>query len=167
MAEKYIKNNSGQLSEVEATVTSTGATEAGKIVALDNTGKLDSTVMPSGIGAQTQAMPCSETLTAGNLVNIYSNAGTTTARKADCSNGRRAHGFVLSGFTSGATATVYLDDSLTGLTSLTVGVPYYLSTTGAASATAPTTSGYISQEIGVAVSTTVISFEPQQPITLA
>ena len=167
MAEKYIKNNSGQLSEVEATVSSTGVSEAGKIVALDNSGKLDSTVMPSGIGAQTQAMPCSETLTAGNLINIWSDAGTTKARKADCSNGRRAHGFVLSGFTSGATATVYLDDSLTGLTGLTVGVPYYLSTTGAASATAPSTSGYISQEIGVAVSTTVISFEPQQPITLA
>lgn len=167
MAAKYLKNNSGQLAEVEATVSSTGVSEAGKIVALDNSGKLDSTVMPSGIGAQTQAMPCSETLTAGNLINIYDNAGTTTARKADCSNGRRAHGFVLSGFTSGATATVYLDDSLTGLSSLTVGVPYYLSTTGAVSSTAPTTSGYISQEIGIAVSTTVISFEPQQPITLA
>lgn len=167
MAEKYLKNSSGQLAEVEATISSTGATEAGKIVALDASGKLDSTVMPTGIGAQTQAMLCSETLTAGNLINIWSDSGTTKARKADCSNGRRAHGFVLSGFTSGTTATVYLDDSLTGLSSLTVGVPYYLSTTGAVSSSAPTTSGYISQEIGVAVSTTVISFEPQQPITLA
>lgn len=167
MAQKYIKNNGGQYAEVEGTVSSTGVAEAGKIVALDNSGKLDPTVMPTGIGAQTQAIICSETLTAGNLINIYDNAGTTTARKADCSNGRRAHGFVLSGFASGTTATVYLDDSLTGLTGLTVGVPYYLSINGLASSTAPTTAGYISQEVGIAVSTTVISFEPQQPITLA
>lgn len=167
MAEKYLKNNSGQISEVEATVTSAGAGDAGKIVALGPAGTVDPTVLPTGVGAQTQAMVASETLTAGNLVNIWDDAGTRKARKADCSNGRRAHGFVLSTFNSGTTATVYLDDSLTGLSSLTVGVPYYLSTNGTASATAPTTSGYISQEIGVAVGTTVISFEPQQPITLA
>lgn len=167
MAQKYLKNNGGQYAEQEATVSSTGVAEAGKIVALDNAGKLDPTLMPTGIGAQTQAMLCSENLTAGNLINIYDNAGVTTARKADCSNGRRAHGFVLSGFTSGTTATIYLDDSLTGLSSLTVGVPYYLAINGQASPTAPTTAGYISQEVGIAVSATVISFEPQQPITLA
>ena len=167
MAEKYIKNSSGQLAEVEATVQSTGVSEAGKIVALDASGKLDSTIMPTGVGAQTQAMPASEALTAGNLVNIWNDSGTTKARKADASNGRRAMGFVLSGVSSGATATVYLDDSLTGLSSLTVGVPYYLSTGGGVSSTAPTTSGYISQEIGISASATVISFEPQQPITLA
>ena len=167
MAQKYLKNNGGQYAEQEATVTSTGATEAGKIVALDNAGKLDPTLMPTGVGAQTIAMICSETLTAGNLINIYDNAGVTTARKADCSNSRRAHGFVLSGFNSGTTATVYLDDSLTGLSSLTVGVPYYLSTTGGISSTAPSTAGYISQEIGIAANATTISFEPQQPILLA
>lgn len=167
MADKYIKNNAGQLAEVEGTVTSAGAGDAGKIVALDSSGKLDTTVMPTGIGAQTQAMVCSENLTAGDLVNIWNDSGTRKARRADCSNGRRAHGFVLSGFTSGATATIYLDDTITGLTSLTSGSMYYLSTTGGITSTAPSTSGYISQEIGVAVSTTAISFEPQQPITLA
>lgn len=167
MAEKYLKNNGGQISEEYATVTSTGATDAGKIVALDTSGKLDTTVMPTGIGAQTQAMVCSENLTAGDLVNIWNDSGTRKARRADCSNGRRAHGFVLAGVSQNATATVYLDDTLSGLTSLTVGVPYYLSTTGGVTATAPTTSGYISQEIGTAISTTAITFEPQQPITLA
>lgn len=166
MAAKYLKNNSGQISEVEATVTSAGVGDAGKIVALDNSGKLDTTVMPTGIGAQTQAMVASETLTAGNLVNIWDDAGTRKARKADASNGRRAVGFVLSTFNSGTTATVYLDDSLTGLAGLTIGVPYYLGTNGGVTAIAPSTAGYISQDIGIAVDTTVISFEPQQPITL-
>lgn len=169
MADKYIKNNAGQLAEVEGTVTSAGAGDAGKIVALDSSGKLDNSIMPSGIGADTEVMATSENLSAGDLVNIWNDSGTRKARKADASNGRRAHGFVLSGTTSPANATVYLSGDITGLTSLTPGVAYYLSgaTAGAATSTAPSTSGYISQEIGVAVSTTAIAFEQQQPITLA
>jgi len=169
MADKYIKNNSGQLAEVEATVTSSGAGNAGDIVALDGSGKLDTTVLPSGIGATTKLAATTENLSAGDLVNLYNDSGTIKARKADASNGRRAHGFVLSAVTSPNNATVYLDGTITGLTSLTPGAAYYLSgsTAGAATATAPTTSGYISQEIGVALSATEINFEEQQPITLA
>jgi hypothetical protein len=168
MADKYIKNNSGQLSEVEATVSSTGLTEAGKIVALDAAGKLDTSVMPTGIGAETKVAAASENLTAGNFVNLWNDAGTIKVRKADATNGRRAHGFVLANVTSPNNATVYLEGTVTGLTSLTPGAIYYLSATaGLAQPGAVTTSGYISQEIGVALSATEISFEPQQPITLA
>ena len=169
MAEKYIKNNSGQLAEVEATVSSTGATEAGKIVALDGSGKLDVSTLPTGIGATTKVAATTENLSAGNLVNLFNDGGTIKARKADASNGRRAHGFVLTGVTSPNNATVYLDGTITGLTGLTPGAAYYLSgsTAGAATATAPTTASYISQEIGIALSATEINFEEQQPITLA
>lgn len=169
MADKYIKNNAGQLAEVEATVTSSGAGNAGDIVALDASGKLDTTVLPTGIGATTKLAATTENLSAGDLVNLYNDSGTIKARKADASNGRRAHGFVLSSVTSPNNATVYLDGTITGLTSLTPGAAYYLSgsSAGAATATAPTTSGYISQEIGIALSATEINFEEQQPITLA
>ena len=169
MADKYIKNNSGQLAEVEATVTSAGAGNAGDIVALDGSGKLDTTVLPTGIGATTKLAATTENLSAGDLVNLYNDSGTIKARKADASNGRRAIGFVLSSVTSPNNATVYLDGTITGLTGLTPGSAYYLSgsSAGAATATAPTTSGYISQEIGIALSATEINFEEQQPITLA
>jgi hypothetical protein len=169
MAEKYIKNNAGQLAEVEATVSSSGATEAGKIIALDGSGKLDNSVLPTGIGATVKVAATTENLSAGNLVNLFNDGGTIKARKADASNGRRAHGFVLTGVTSPNNATVYLDGTITGLTGLTPGAAYYLSgsTAGAASATAPTTATYISQEIGIALSTTELNFEEQQPITLA
>jgi len=169
MADKYIKNNSGQLAEVEATVTSAGAGNAGDIVALDGSGKLDTTVLPTGIGATTKLAATTENLSAGDLVNLYNDSGTIKARKADASNGRRAHGFVLSSVTSPNNATVYLDGTITGLTGLTPGSAYYLSgsSAGAATATAPSTSGYISQEIGIALSATEINFEEQQPITLA
>lgn len=169
MAEKYIKNNAGQLAEVEATVVSTGTNEAGKIVALDASGKIDTTILPTGIGAQTKVAATSESLSAGQLVNLWNDSGTIKARKADASNGRRAHGFVLTGVTSPNNATVYLDGMITGLTSLTPGATYYLSgaTAGAIVSTAPSTSGYISQEVGVALSATELHFEEQQPITLA
>jgi hypothetical protein len=169
MADKYIKNNAGQLAEVEATVTSSGAGNAGDIVALDSSGKLDTTVLPTGIGATTKLAATTENLSAGDLVNLYNDSGTIKARKADASNGRRAVGFVLSSVTSPNNATVYLDGTITGLTGLTPGAAYYLSgsSAGAATATAPTTSGYISQEIGIALSATEINFEEQQPITLA
>ena len=163
---KYLANSSGQIIEVQPVTSSAGAGDAGKIAQLDNTGKFDITTMPSGLGVPTVALTASETVAAGDLINIWNDSGTSKARKADCSNGRRAHGYVLSGASSGATATVYVQDNFTGLSGLTPGAAYYLSTTGGYSATAPSTSGQISQEIGTAVSTTVISFVPKQPITL-
>lgn len=169
MAAKYLKNNSGQIAEVEGLVSSTGATDAGKIVALDASGKLDTSVMPSGIGAETKVCATSENLSAGELVNLYNDSGTIKARKADASNGRRAHGYVLASVTSPNNATVYLEGTITGLTGKTPGAAYYLSgaTAGDVTATAPSTAGYLSQEIGYALSATEITFEPQQPITLA
>lgn len=163
---KYLENNGGQIREVQPVTTSAGAGDATKIAQLDATGKWDITLMPSGLGVPTVSLTASETLAAGDVVNIWNNSGTANVRKADCSNGRRAHGYVLSGASSSTTATVYVQDNLTGLSGLTPGAAYYLSTTGAISTTAPSTSGQISQEIGTAISTTVISFIPKQPITL-
>jgi hypothetical protein len=169
MADKYLKNNSGQLAEVEATAVSTGATEAGKILALDGSGKLDVSVLPSGLGATTKVAATTENLSSGEIVNLFNDSGTVKARKADASNGRRAHGFVLAATTSPANATVYLDGTITGLTGLTPGAAYYLSgaTAGAVTATAPTTASYISQEVGIALSSTELNFEENQPILLA
>jgi len=169
MADKYIKQNAGQLAEVEGLTTSQGAADAGKIIALDSSGKIDNSMMPSGIGADTEVMATSESLSAGDLVNIWNDSGTRKARKADASNGRRAHGFVLDAVTSPNNATVYMSGDITGLTSLTPGTVYYLSasTAGASTSTSPSTAGQLSQEIGIAVSSTSIVFKPQQPITLA
>jgi len=166
---KYLENNGGQLREVNGTAVSSGSGDAGKIVQLDSSGKLDNTLMPVGIGAQTKLCTTSENLSAGDLVNLFNVTGTITARKADASNGRRAMGFVLASSTSGNNATVYLDGTITGLSSLTPGAIYYLSaaTAGGVVSTAPSTAGQISQEIGPALSATEIDFEPRQPITLA
>ncbi len=169
MADKFLYNNAGTITEKELTVTSAGAGDAGKGVALDGTGKLDSSVLPTGIGADTLSVVCSENLAAGDFVNLWSDSGTGKVRKADASNGRAAQGFVLSAYTSGQTALVYFEGTNTQLSSLTPGSRYFLSgsVAGGVTATAPSTSGHIVQELGFARSATQMPFEPQVTITLA
>lgn len=155
---------------VNAVNTSAGAGDGGKLPQLDSTGRLDDSFMPVGIGADVKVLPTSENLAAGDLVNVYDSAGTATARKADAtSEGKEAHGFVLAGSTSPANATVYMEGTLTGLTSLTPGARQYLdtATAGGRTETAPTSAGNVSQYVGVAISATEISFEPAEPITVA
>lgn len=166
-------NASGVLAAniVNSVQSSAGAGDAAKVVALDSAGKIDSTMMPTGVGADTKTFVASETLAAGDLVNIWDDSGTPKARKADASGGvaKRAVGFVLAGFASAATATVYFEGTITGLSGLTGGTALFLSgsAAGTPTATAPSTSAYIVQPIGHALSTTELSFEPQSPIVLA
>lgn len=168
MADRYIYNNTGTLTEREGTVTSTGAPEAGDLVALDGTGKLDPSVLPTGIGADTASVVSSENLAAGDLVNIYDNAGTPNVRKADASVPlKEAHGFVLAAVTSPAAATVYFEGSNTQVTGLTAGRRYLSATVpGGTTATAPSGAGQVVQRVGIATSATVLNFEAAQPIVL-
>lgn len=108
----------------------------------------------------------SEDLAAGNLVNVWNSSGAKV-RKADATTaGKPAHGFVLAAVSSGAPATVYFE-GLVGRPVLTPG-DYYLSTTpGGVTATPPSGSGNVVQRIGVAVSTTAIDFEADDPVELA
>lgn len=163
---KFIKQINGILTEEATVSTSSGAASANKVPELDANGKLDATMMPTGVGAEIASAVASEALTAGNFVNIYNNAGTPTCRRADNSNNRPANGFVKAAFASSATATVYLEglnDQVTGQ----VAGGVFLGTSGGATATAPTGAGNIVQRIGVAVTATAISFSPSDPIVLA
>lgn len=165
-APRYLKNVSGKIKEIVAAVS----TAADSIVATDGTGRIDVSMMPVGIAAEVLTMVTSENLTAGDFVNIYNNAGTITARKADATtNTKPAHGFVLASTTSPASATIYMDSQTnTALTGLTLGSEYYLSTTpGAATATAPSASGNLVQPLGIADKTTEIVFVCKTTIEIA
>lgn len=157
MADKYIYDNSGTLTEKELVITSAGAGDSGKGIALDAAGKLDSTFMPSGYAVLTETYPASEDLTAGQYVNLFDDTGTMKARKADCSNGRVSHGFVLAGATSGNNATVYRNGVNSQLSGLTAGSKYYLSTAGSVTDTPTTTTAQYVQPLGVAGSATSIA----------
>jgi hypothetical protein len=161
MADKYLKTGTGSADheEQEAQVTSSGAGDAGKIIALDGAGKLDSSLFPSGFGSSTLTIEASEALSAGDFVNVWDDAGTAKMRKADATTtGKAADGFVLSSVTSGANGTFYaLGESNDALTGLTVGAIYYLDTTaGTATTTRPSSTGNIIQRLGRAVNATTI-----------
>jgi hypothetical protein len=149
----FLKYVSGKLQEAFALVTSAGAGDAGKLVKLDGGGKLDITLMPSGVGAETATVEASETLAAGDLVNVYFADPDTLARKADASDPAKfANGFVLAAVTSGQNGTVYfggLNDQVSGLTP---GAALYLdaATPGGLTETAPAGDGDIAQHVGFA-----------------
>ncbi|MDP2786259.1 MAG: hypothetical protein Q8O38_16950 [Sulfurimicrobium sp.] len=165
---KYLKNNAGTPTEEASLQASAGAGDAGKIVALDAAGKIDNSMMPTGIGADTASIVTSENLAAGDLVNVYNVAGTATARKADATTaGKEAHGFVLAAVTSPAAATVYFEGSNTAVTGLTPGVQFLATTAGGATVTCPAAAGNVAQKVGIATSATNLNFEAQQHIVLA
>lgn len=167
---KYVSvQTNGSYKEVHGLTTSIGATDAYKIVQTNAAGTIDVTLLPTGIGAETQSILASENLSAGNVVEVYSNAGTPNVRKADASSGRLAKGFVLASVTSGQNATVYFEGTVTGLTGLTPGDKLFLSASsaGTVTATAPTTAAHYVQPVGFAMSTTSFSFSVQPEVQLA
>ena len=169
MAQKYLKlDTDGLPAEQEATVVSTGAPDAGKIPALDSSGRLDFSLLPVGVGQNASILPAFENLAAGDWINIYNDAGTVKVRKADNSNSRRAHGFVRANVTAGSNATVYGPGELNDQhANLTLGAEYFLGTAGAETTTVPTASGAIVQSLGVAESATAIRFMPGLPLKRA
>lgn len=191
---KVLKNSAGALAEETTLTTSAGAADANKIPALNESGVLDPsilnasaeaaankivqlgadgrlnvTMMPTGIGPDTSSVVASEALAAGDLVNLWNNGGTLNARKADGStSGKEAHGFVLTAVSALASATVYFEGSNAQVTGLTPGMQFLSgSTPGKTVAAAPTGSGKVVQRVGLATSATSMNFEASDPIVLA
>ena len=156
----FLARVAGKTKQIFATAVSAGAADAGKIPALDGTGRLDTSVMPVGIGANTQQATATETIGAGKFINYFDNAGVFSMRLADNSNGRQADGFVTAEVAVSTTGIGYpLDGTNAQLTGLTVGARYWLGTAGGVTATPldETDAGNankISQYLGVAKSTT-------------
>lgn len=168
-AVKYLSRVAGRLKELAGIVTSAGAADDGKLVALDATGKIDVSVLPSGVGQNTVSLTASEALSANDLVNIWNDTGTAKVRKADgTTEGKEVHGFVKAGVALNASATVFLPGNvITGLSGLTPGSRQYLATTaGTRTETPLAATGNVSQMIGIAATATSIVFEPEDPITV-
>lgn len=191
---KFIKNSAGTLTEEAALTSSVGAADANKLPALnaagvlDDTilnatttqaanktvktgadGKLDATLMPNGIGADTAQITASEALAAGDLINIWDNAGAFNMRKADASAaGKHAMGYVTAAVAQNATGTAYFEATNSQVTGLTAGTQFLSATIpGKATNTAPTGTGKIVQRVGFATSATSLNFQAGEPIVLA
>lgn len=162
---RFLTQQGGQLVEA-VTATEGGAGNADRIPSLDANGRLHPNMMPAGLGADTASVEASEALVAGDLVNIWDDGGSFKVRKADAPTNKPAHGFVLGAFASGVQATVYFEGVNTQLTGLTAGRAF-LGAAGAVTNNPPTTSGYIVQQVGVAVAATSLNFEAGNSILLA
>lgn len=165
-AAQYLARVAGRLKKITATVVSAGAADDGKIVALDATGRISSTVLPVGIGADTKSLIASETLAAGDVVNVWNDGGVAKMRKADASApGKEVDGFVLAAVTSGTAGLMYKEGTITGLTGLTPGAEMFLSNTpGQLTATPLSAAGTVDQFVGIAISSSEVDYNPGEPI---
>ena len=165
-AQKFLALVSGKIKEVFASATSA----ANAIIAADSSGKIDVSFLPTGVGAEVVVAPSSENLIAGDFVNLWLNGGVINVRKADATtNAKVAHGFVITGVTSPANATVFFESNTnTAVTGLTIGSDYYLGTTaGTITTTPPSSAGNVVQFIGRAQTATAINFINSEPIEVA
>ena len=166
-AKKFLRLVNGVLTEIFGVQTSAGAGNAGDLVSLNDTGRIDNSMMPVGIGADTATITASETLAAGDWVNVWNGAGAEV-RKADATTaGKEAHGFVLAAVTSGNPATVYFEGTNTQVTGQTPGPVYLQTTAGAGGTTIPSAAGNVVQQVGVAVGATAVNFERNTTVVLA
>lgn len=154
---------------LNATQASAGPSDAGKIAQLSASGRLDMSVMPTGVGQDSAAIVASEAISSGDFVNIWNDNGQSRIRKADASQkGKEAHGFVLQGGAAeGDPLTVLFEGSNTAIaTPLAAGQVYLSTTPGLATETPPTGANQVQQVIGFAYGS-AINFQSRAPIVLA
>jgi hypothetical protein len=165
MAEKFQTLALGREAMREALEMSTGVADAGRIVAVGSDGKLDVTLLPTGVGPLVITGTAAEDIAAGDFINITSTGGI---RLADASNDRPAHGFVRDAFLTGATVTAYLRSGLNDdLSGMTPGARQYLTTAGNRTEVAPSLpSSVIHQFVGIAQSATQMVVDIEEEIVL-
>lgn len=170
--QKFLGMVSGKLQQIVAIATSAGTSDAGKIIAAGTDGKLHTSFLPTGIGANTVVATASEAIAAGKLVNLFVDGAATKLRLADNSNGRTAWGYLKESVTANATATAYrLNTVMPGQSSLTPGAEYWLGTAGGVTPTPldaadDANAGKLSQFIGQAISATEIATVEYLPVEL-
>lgn len=159
MADKFVNLGASGPIEKEFAVVSSGAADAGRGLGLDAQGRIDASVLPVGVGADTYTGVAAEALVAGAKVYVKSNGEIANASAAV--GGNPADGFVLLASSAAAAATIHFEGRNTSKTGLTVGSTYFLSdvTPGAIITTAPVGAGKLYQVVGKAVSSTTMTTE--------
>jgi len=156
--------------------TSAGISDAYKLVALNELGVVDSTMVSgvsgdnsyTGSGFVPSSISTSEALSAGDLVNIYNDSGAKCRKAYAYGNDREAHGFVLTSVISGGNASVYLGGTNDEVSNLNVGWQFLSEDTpGLCGSTVASGSGNIVQKVGFATSATSMDFKIYPSIRLA
>jgi hypothetical protein len=163
---KFLNLENGKKKLDSAIDSSAGAADSGKIIKLDSNGKIDSTLLPAGIGEDAVELPAFEDVSAGDFVNIFLDGGVAKIRKADSSNLRDANGFVLESATAPAAVKVIFEGTNSQLSGLSIGERYYLDSAGAVTLTPKTATGELHQYLGKAFSATELTTEKDDCIVI-
>lgn len=158
---------SGLVQEQLPAQSSSGVSDANKIIALSSNGLIDASMLPPGIVTDVFNGTAFEALAAGDFV--YVRPDNQIAKAIATSAASLAMAFVLQSFAAGAAVTAYLDTKNTALSGLTPGATYFLSATtaGQITTTPVTASGAYLQNLGRAVSAAMLTVEIQPGILRA
>jgi hypothetical protein len=183
MSDQYfliIDTSTGEVVRKQAIQTSAGAGDANKIARTDSSGKFDSSLVPN-VTEPVETIVASSTISNQSLVNIHDVSGTRNVRPALAADATKpVHGYVETGVSGGASATVKLAGLVTfaigstGIVAADVGDPVFLSasTDGAITKTPPASTGNVIQRLGTIIEvdtgggTFRVDFDPQPGITL-
>ncbi len=119
----------------------------------------------SSSGLPTYSATADEALPANSLVYIKANGNCALA--SAIAEGKEAIGFVRTAVLLGADAAIYAEGNfITGLSGLTPGASYFMTTTPGQIGAAPVATGNVVQHVGTALSATALAFALFNPITL-
>lgn len=123
----FLDVDAGKIKQLRAINSNTGT--ANQIVATDSGGRININLLPTGLGVETIVLNTSEALAAGDFVTITEGSPATIRKAfAGATGPRPALGFVLNGYGSGVSATVYTISQRNNMvTGLNPGKDYYLS----------------------------------------
>lgn len=159
--QQFLIRLNGETTQAAPITTTTGAADAGKIIATDASGRLALALLPEDIGTNKVTAKAGVALTAGKFVTLTNVSGVLTAVLATNATAP-ADGFVTKAAAINETVDIFpMDRPNDALTGLTIGTRYFLGTGGDATATPldealPANKGKISQELGKALTTTTM-----------
>lgn len=135
---------------------------AGALPLLNASGEVDASLFEDV--PPTVPATATETLAAGQPVNLFDNAGTPSVRLADNTLDRPASGYVLVDVAIGVIADVYLDGVNTAMSLLGLGIAteYFLGAAGAYTTTQTSTSGDFVQRLGRTTTPDVLVWEADE-----
>lgn len=125
--------------------------------------QLIQTLRPGGQAGNNISFLASEAIAFGAAVNLYNNAGTLGVRNATSSvSTKMCHGFALLPIASGTYGSVGMGGQLiTGLSGLTLGSNYWLSSIAGTIQTTPDiAAGHIEQYVGIALDAASLYIKP-------
>jgi hypothetical protein len=141
--------------------------DASKLVGSLNAGILSPNTLNANALVAT-SVTASESLSAGDIVNVWNSSGTFRVRKACAYPGQQyeAHGFVLDAVSSGQSVSVHHVGYNSFRSGLAPGAQWVSTVAGQVTNTPPTSVGSMVQRIGFAPASGVLNFEPMAPIRI-